>query len=83
MSKIYIDFPIYKKRRGSLWSHMFCKDLNTLHKFAEKIGVSTNFFEKSNSGILHYDVKKDFVDVAIANGAIQMRTKDILKIINA
>lgn len=79
MKTIYIDFPIYKKKRGSLWSHMFCKDLNELHKFAEMIGISTNYFEKSNSGIFHYDVKKDLVEKAISAGAVQLETKNILR----
>lgn len=82
MLNIYIDFPIYRKKKGSLWSHMFCQNLDVLHEFAKAIGIKRCYFEKSNSGIFHYDVKKEFVNLAISKGAIQLPTKEILKILS-
>lgn len=69
-----MTFLSTKKKNGSLWSHMFCSDLNKLHNFTKRLGISRHYFEKSNSGIYHYDVKCEFV-----NGAIQLPTKVILK----
>lgn len=79
METVYIDYPIYTKRRGSRWAHMMCKDLTRLHAVAAAAGISRNYFEKSNSGWAHYDVRESQVAAAVDAGAVQMSTKEILK----
>jgi thiol-disulfide isomerase/thioredoxin len=70
---VLIDFP----RMG--WCHLVADTIPLLHQFAEEIGLNRCWFEnKKGKNRPHYDVKGSMIQRAIDNGAIQVRSCDIV-----
>lgn len=71
-NEIYIDTPTnYGHRSGSKFSHMFCKDISKLHKFAQSLGIKKCWYEnKKGMNRPHYDVKECYYESAVLAGAI-------------
>lgn len=80
---VYVDQPVYtragvKKPRVS-YAHMVADTLDELHSFAAKIGVKKHFFHKSIAAY-HYDINDKQHVVAIAHGALEVSSRELLKI---
>lgn len=70
---VLIDFP----RNG--WCHLVADTIPLLHQFAQEIGLNKCWFEnKKGKNRPHYDVKGDMIVKAIENGAIQVRSCEIV-----
>ena len=65
--------------------HLFSEKTDTgneqLHKFAEKIGLNRNWFQDAN--IPHYDLNETKRKLAIKMGAIEIDSKEILRLLRA
>jgi len=63
------------------WSHLVASDLETLHAFAEKIGLKKHWFQnkrKKGKKQPHYDIKPNMFDTAIAHGAKRVTRGELL-----
>lgn len=79
---IYIDKPEWSKHGGKSrkkYSHMIADSLTELHDFAAKIKVKRHFFHAS-SRIKHYDIAEEMFQVVLDNGAMEVDTREIVKI---
>lgn len=75
---IYVDPAIFKKSNGrKSYAHLVADTITELHAFAASIGVKPHFFHKSAS-YLHYDITSEQRDKAIAAGAVQVSSKELL-----
>lgn len=79
-NKIYIDTPVdYGHKSGSKFSHMMCKDIKKLHGFAQSLGIKRCWYDnRKNLNRPHYDVKEQFFNAAIENGAIYLTKREWL-----
>lgn len=80
---VYVDAPVWKKSKTGRksYSHMIADSLNELHEFAVTIGVKQHFFH-STAKHLHYDITAEQYDIALNAGAVEVSSKDIVKISN-
>jgi len=77
---IYVDKPTWKKPNGrKYFAHMVADTVEELHQFAELIGVKKHFFHRGDKP--HYDISVDQHAAAIANGAVEVSTKQIVAVI--
>jgi hypothetical protein len=53
--------------------------IEDLHKFALTIGVKRHFFH-SSAKIKHYDISGDQLDNAIIAGAVQVSSRELIRI---
>lgn len=73
---VYVD-PLMKHggisifRQGSC--HMFADTLNELESMAAAIGMKRQWRQKSNSGLVHYDLTASKRKHAIKLGAVQIK----------
>lgn len=71
---VIFDTPVLH-RDGNYWSHLVAKDIETLHEFAQKIGLKHSWFQ-DKPGMPHYDIKTDRVrSLAKDHGAVQVSRK--------
>lgn len=73
--KVYIDTP----SKG--WSHLVATDLETLHAFAQSLGIDRKRFQnkkKKDKKQPHYDVRSTSYLTAISKGAIPIKRKELL-----
>lgn len=74
--KVYIDTPTAYNHKGE-FSHMACKNIEYLHKFAKIIGIKKCWFEnKRGYNRPHYDVKEIYYKAALSAGAIPLNRRD-------
>lgn len=77
---VYVDTPVFQKPNGrKKYAHLTADSLEELHKFAESIGVKRHFFHRP-SRHPHYDITEDQVTIAIAHGAKQILSKELVQI---
>ena len=63
------------------WCHMFADTVEELHEFANRIGMKREWFQE-DSKIPHYDLTKSRRNIAMRNGAIEISTKEYLRLLN-
>ena len=76
MGQVFIDTPT------NGWSHLVATDLETLHEFAQSLGIKRERFQnkrKNNKKQPHYDIKKILYQTAIDKGAIPITRAELLK----
>lgn len=77
---VFIDNPIFQKPNGrKKYAHLTANTLDELHKFAATIGVKRHFFHAA-SRHLHYDITEAQVSTALAHGAKQISSKELVQI---
>jgi Protein of unknown function (DUF4031) len=75
---IYVDPAIWKKPNGKkLYAHMVGDTLAELHAFALTIGAKPHFFHRCDTP--HYDINSDQRHAAIAAGAQEIGSRELLK----
>lgn len=75
---VYIDNAFLPYGR-MLMCHMIADTEEELHKMAEKIGIERRWYQ-SKSSVPHYDVSKGKRILAIALGAQEVTSKELVKI---
>lgn len=74
----YVDPAVFKKPNGrKSYAHLVADTVAELHAFAASIGVKPHFFHKSAS-YLHYDITEAQRAAAIASGAKEVSSKELL-----
>lgn len=67
----------YPNKKGK-WSHMVASDIQSLHKFAESIGLKKCWFNnKRGKNQPHYDVSEYLYQTAIQNGATPVSRQEL------
>lgn len=67
---VHVDDAIHSWR-GRLWAHLFCSDLDELHAFAARLGLSRGWFQRPpKASWPHYDVTEAKRLEAIRIGAV-------------
>jgi hypothetical protein len=75
---ILIDPPDVPSR-GRLWSHLASDtSYDELHRFAEALGIPARGFDRD-----HYDVPAELYDLAVAAGALPVRSRDLVAALTA
>lgn len=75
---IYIDPPTWPGH-GRLWSHLISDvSYDELHDFAGVIGIPRQAFERD-----HYDVVAERHAVAVAAGAREVDTREVVRLLTA
>ncbi|HET8560619.1 MAG TPA: DUF4031 domain-containing protein [Marmoricola sp.] len=70
---ILIDPPSVPAR-GRLWSHLASDaSYDELHTFAASLGIPTRGFDRD-----HYDLPAELYDVALAAGAVPVRSRELV-----
>lgn len=78
MEKILFDTPISVPNKKGKWSHLVANDIETLHAFAEKIGLKRCWFQnKKGKKQPHYDLRESLVKTALAHGASMVTRKEL------
>lgn len=80
MEKILFDTPMSNPKKKGKWSHLVASDIQTLHAFAEKLGLKRCWFQnktKKGKKQPHYDLSESLVEKAKANGAILVSRKEL------
>lgn len=80
MEKIFFDTPMHYPNKVEKWSHLVASDLQTLHAFAEKLGLPRKKFQnkkKAGKRQPHYDIQEHLVKKALELGAIQIQRKEL------
>ncbi|MDG1949256.1 MAG: DUF4031 domain-containing protein [bacterium] len=81
-SRIYIDAPRTYGNNKTKWSHMISEDLEHLHLFAKFLTIPRSRFEnKKGKGRPHYDIREDEYSTAVDNGAVQVSSRQIVKLL--
>ena len=77
---IYVDHPI-QTHRGKWWCHMIADGgVEELHAFAQKIGLSRRGAHTLRKRP-HYDLAPTFRAKAVQHGAIEVTSRDIIRIL--
>lgn len=75
---IYIDPPIWPGH-GRMWSHLVSDaSYDELHAFARKLGIPERGFERD-----HYDVPSHVYADAVAAGAVEVGSKELVRRLTA
>lgn len=71
---VYVDRPLWR-RHDRLWAHLISDtSVQELHTFARTLGIPERAFDRD-----HYDIPEELVAPAIAQGAVQVGSKELLK----
>lgn len=77
--QVIFDEPRKWGKNVHKWSHLVAQDIETLHIFADKLGFKRTWFQVSNSGIPHYDIKTASKrELAKKLGAIEVKSSYLL-----
>lgn len=77
---VYVDNVEWSKPNGrKKYAHMTADSLEELHTFAENVGIKKHWFHRG-SRYPHYDINADQHAMAIANGAMLIRSPELVKI---
>ncbi|MCK9542896.1 MAG: DUF4031 domain-containing protein [Novosphingobium sp.] len=60
--------------------HLFADTIEELHKIADKIQVNRKWFQTKNKKFPHYDICLSKKKLAIQEGAVEVRYRDIPKL---
>jgi hypothetical protein len=72
---VYVDNAVFPWL-GRRWAHLMADDLDELHAFAARLGLSRREFQDKRSGA-HYDIDSALRERALALGAIPVsRSED-------
>lgn len=75
---VYVDQAVWKKRNGRKgYAHLVADTVDELHKFAESIGLKRRLFHRG-SKYPHYDVTEEQRATAIAAGAVEKSTRELI-----
>lgn len=77
---VYVDNARIPYRRMFM-CHMIADTLEELHAMADLIGIKRKWFQEKSSP--HYDICLTKRSMAVANGAIEVGRKQLVKIIKA
>jgi len=72
---VFIDTPT------NGWSHLVASDIETLHTFAELLGLKKSYFQnkrKKNKKQPHYDVRQSLYNEAIRKGAVPVTRAELI-----
>jgi hypothetical protein len=73
---IVIDPPAVH-RYGRIWSHLASdSSYDELHVFAADLGIPARGFDRD-----HYDVPSELYDAALAAGAVQVTSRDLVRML--
>lgn len=78
---VYVDAPTWTKpvkNPRKSYAHMVADTHQELHEFAAKIGVKKHFIHRA--GCTHYDITSEQHAVAVANGATEVDTREVLRV---
>jgi hypothetical protein len=75
---VYIDDANIQYRRMQM-SHMIADTLEELHDMADKIGVRRQWFQSGSRP--HYDICKSKKGIALTFGAVQVTSRQLVRII--
>lgn len=73
---VYVD-NAYIPHNGKVWCHLMADSLEELHTFADAIGLKRSWFQTGN----HYDVTQAMRNKAVARGAVQVTSRDLVPLI--
>lgn len=77
---VYVDETIFTFR-SQMWCHLFSDQGEAeLHPFAQKIGLKREWFQ-SNPRHPHYDLSPGKRAEAVKNGATEVTTEEMVRII--
>lgn len=76
---VYVD-PLFEWHTGRHWCHMIADSEAELHMFARRIGLKSDWFHVSSSGVPHYDLSPNKRNMAIAYGAQEITGKELVEI---
>ncbi|MFF7968422.1 DUF4031 domain-containing protein [Streptomyces sp. NPDC007903] len=75
---VYIDPPTWPGH-GRMWSHLVSDvSYDELHLFAATLGVPPRAFERD-----HYDIPAHRYADAVAAGAVEVRSRDVVRLLHA
>ncbi len=75
---LIIDTPILYPHKRKKYCHLLSDDLNELHQFAAALNIKRGWFEKSSSGVPHYDLNEEQWRAAIDAGAIEVTHRGLV-----
>lgn len=73
---MYVDKPT-TFWRGQQWAHLVADTEEELHTFAQSIGLRRNWFQGA-SKIPHYDVSTRLRELALKEGAMPVRPRELV-----
>jgi hypothetical protein len=75
---IYVDPPTWPGH-GRMWSHLISDvSFEELHAFAEELDLPRRAFERD-----HYDLPSDRYADAVRAGAVEVRSRDVVRLLHA
>lgn len=77
---ILFDTPMHYPNKKEKWSHLVASDIDTLHAFAEKLGLPKYKFQnkkKKGKRQPHYDIQEHLSTKARQLGAIQVQRREL------
>ena len=74
---VYVDQSKYAYGR-MIMCHMMADTLDELHLMAERIGIRREHFQE-HAYYPHYDICKSKREIAVALGAIEIRSQDLIR----
>jgi hypothetical protein len=76
---VYVDQERNKVSR-MLMCHMIADTVDELNEMADRIGLERKWVQKSNGGMVHYDICQSKRDLAIQNGAIEVDRRKFVEL---
>jgi hypothetical protein len=77
--KVYVDELRSYGKKG-VWCHMWSPSVEDLHAMASMIGIKREWFQ-GHPDHPHYDLRKSMRDRAIASGAVECKTIEIIQML--
>lgn len=75
---VYVD-DMRAKFGNMVMCHMAADTEEELHAMADLIGVRRKWVQRSSAGIVHYDICLSKRALAVASGAVEVTTKDLVR----
>ena len=75
---VYVDESVLPYGR-MMMCHMAADTLEELYEMADKIGVARRYIQRSNSGIVHFDICKSKRALAVQFGAVEITGTELVK----